>query len=359
MKIAVDFQSVYGQRSGIGVFTNNLFEAIKKEDPGIEFLFFGKNRTRDMNALERILWESVEIPLRVSKEKPDLVYSPGFAPALWSPAPQVVTVHDLIGLIYPSNQRRISRIYWSEWQPYALKRARCLVADSESTRRDIVRLLGIPEGKIRVVTLSANSCFKKIEHKNEAAPILEKFKIKQPFIVVVGTLEPRKNLLRLLQAYQTLRQRGKNTFSLVFVGKPGGAERELYDYVKEKRLEEFVNFLGYLRDEGVVLLYNTAIGYAMVSLYEGFGLPALEAMSCGISGIVSDRSSLPEVAGNSAIYVDPENVEEMAEAMSVYASDDNLRQNLSTAAWARSKEFSSVKMAQSMLRIFKEEANDN
>jgi glycosyltransferase involved in cell wall biosynthesis len=291
------------------------------------------------------------------KEKPDLVYSPGFSPAVLSPVPQVVTVHDLIGRAFPANQGSISRLYWTHWQPFALKQARCLVASSESTRRDIQRYLNIREDRVCVVPLAAHPAFHRLENpEEEAEPVLQKYNLRTPFFLSVSTLEPRKNFLRLLQAYENLRQKGKNFFSLVIVGKPGGAQKILAEYVREKKLEREVKFLGYLESDELVRLYNAALGYVMISLYEGFGLPVLEAMSCGLSGICSNRSSLPEVAGDTALMVDPENVNEIAEAMSVFWEDSVCRNKLAQAAWQRAGLFSMTRCAEQMMGIFRNEA---
>lgn len=356
MKIAVDYQSVAGQKTGIGHFTSNLFEAIRRENPGIDFVFYGSRNER-MNAPARIVWESVQIPLRTWRDRPDLVYSPGFAPAAVSPARQIVTVHDLIGLAHPSNQRGGSHFYWSRWLPWALKRAHRLVAISEWTRRDLERYLGIDPSRVRVVYQAANSCFRNVPSRDTMKAAVERFGLSgAPFFVAVGSLEPRKNLLRLVQAYERL-ARGKNPgFRIALTGKPAGAEHALTAFVKEKGLENEIRFLGYVKDDDLTALYGASLGYAMVSLYEGFGLPVLEAMCCGKSGVVSNRTSLPEVTGDTAIAVDPENVDAIAEALRVYATDGALRSRLEAAALARSRRFDPQEQARAMIEAFREAA---
>jgi len=356
MRIAVDAQSVEGQKTGIGVFAGNLMEAMAQEAPDIQWLRYTRASGKDLNPLERVFWESVSIPLKVLRDKPDWVYSPGFAPAFFSPVPQLVTVHDLIGKIYPGNQPAAARAYWSWWLPNALKKARKLVASSESTRSDLERFLGISPRKVKVVPLSAHASFRKLENSKEAREVLLKYNIRSPFLISVGTIEPRKNHLGLLEAYQKIREKAGALFKLVIVGKPGGAERDVEGFIEEKDLGEHVKILGYVPGEDLTALYNAALGYAFVSFYEGFGLPALEAMSCGKSGVASKRSSIPEVVGDTAILVDPENTGEIAEAMLTFVSDNSLRQTLSDRAYARSKDFSTRKTARSMIGIFKNEA---
>ncbi len=329
--------------------------ALRQVSPETEFILYGRERDRDLNAIQRMRWESITIPLRALKDKPDLIYSPGFAPAFVSSFPQVVTVHDLIGLALPSNQRAVSKFYWMVWLPAAVRRAKRIVASSQSTRRDIERFLGIPAERVSVVPLGADARFKRIDDARRIAPVLNRYGIGTPYFISVSSLEPRKNHLRLLEAYEKLRRNAVASFSLVIVGKPAGAEKKLYDFVEWKGLGAHVKFLGYVTHEDLICLYNGALGYVMISLYEGFGLPALEAMRCGLGGVVSNRSSLPEVTGDTALLVNPDLPEEIAGALSRFAGDQKLRQSLAAAAFKRSQEFSYEKAAQTMMTIFKDE----
>jgi glycosyltransferase involved in cell wall biosynthesis len=357
MRIAVDFQSAKGKKTGIGVFATNLFEALKSEETGIEFMFYDAGR-QDLNTPRRVWWESVTVPLWAKRDRADLIYSPGFAPAMASGARRVVTVHDIIGMSHPSNQRGVSKFYWSRWLPAALKRAHRLVASSESTRRDLKRFLNIDESQVRIVPLSANSCFRIQSSKDTMYRVLKSRGLDQePFYLAVGSLEPRKNLIRLLEAYASLLQSGDPGFCLALAGKPAGAENDLYRFVKEKNLENKIKFMGYVGDEELVTLYNASLGYVTVSLYEGFGLPALEAMCCGKSGVVSNRSSLPEVTGDTAILVDPDNPSQIADALKTYAADSALRHHLGIAAHARSASFTPTVTARAMIEVFEEAAS--
>ena len=354
MKIAVDYQSAAGKKTGIGVAAYNLVEAMQKEARDIRFLLYSSGRP-GMNTPRRILWESAEIPLRALKDRPDLVYSPGFAPAFCSPVPQVVTVHDLIGLAWPGNQRAFSGWYWSRWLPAAVRRASCIVASSESTRSDLRKFLNIDEKRVRVVPLGVHPSFRKLDDPARVRAVLEKYGLKEPYMISVSTLEPRKNHLRLLQAYEKLKKAGRAGFSLAIIGKPGGAEQALWRFVKEKDLGSSVHFLGYVEHEELICLYNAAMGYAMISLYEGFGLPVLEAMSCGLSGICSDSSSLPEVAGDTALSVDPGSVDGITRALEAFSQDAPRRAALAQAASQRSKTFSMAQCAQQMIEVFRNE----
>lgn len=353
IKVAVDYQSVFGKKTGIGVFAENLFEAIRNESPKITFLFYGLKRAADLRMPERMIWESLLIPIRAAVDRPDLVYSPGFAPALVSPVRQVVTVHDIIGVTHPQNQKGPSRFYWKHWLPFALKKAHRLVVSSESTRRDLERHLGISPDRVDLVYLSANPIYRKDGAISVPRVLADRLRGRR-YYLTVGALEPRKNLLRLCMAYESLLRRNRADFCLVIAGKPAGGEKEIVEFIAEKKLQEHVLIAGYLGLEDLVALCNRSIGYAIVSLYEGFGFPVLEAMQCGKSGVVSNRSSLPEIAGDTGIPVDPERVDEIADALSRLASDDALRASLEVAALSRAREFTPQKTARQMIRIFEQ-----
>ena len=333
-------------------FAYSFFNALKKEATSHDLLFYQPSRQKDLNTPRRIWWEAVELPWKAEHDKVDLIYSPGFSPPPRGNFKKVVTVHDLIGLIYPKNVRSISRWYWSSWLPQNIQRADTLVASSESTRRDLEKYLKIPASRIQVVPLAADPAFRKINDTSSVDQVLAGYHLKKPYILAVGTLEPRKNSLRLLQAFCEVSKKIKD-LQLVFAGKDAGMEESLRRAIRENALEERVRLLGYVPDEDLVCLYNGALGYVMISLYEGFGLPALEAMACGRSGIVSRVSSLPEVVGDTALQVDPENTDEIAAAIRDLVSNDSLINKMEREAYERSKQFSYTKTARAMLNIFR------
>ena len=286
MRIVIDYQCAYGKPTGIGVFAKTLISGIRKQAPEIKLLCYANSDREDLNTLERMTWESFYIPLKTIFDKPNAIYSPGFASPVFSPVPKVVTVHDLIGVLYPENQGKVSAFYWSQWLPFSLKRAHKLIASSQATKRDMEQILKLSESRIEVVPLGAEDCFRIIKDKKKIESVLSKYKINYSYFITVGTLEPRKNILRLIQAYEVSKLRKANCHLLI-VGKSGISEALIKKYIKEKNLNSFVHLLGYIDNEELVCLYNKAIGYITASLYEGFGLPALEAMSSGISGISS------------------------------------------------------------------------
>lgn len=351
MKIGIDASSLIQKKTGIGSFASSFFESLKEQARGRHDLFFYQPKAgSDLNTPQRMLWEAFELPKKARKSGVDIVYSPGFSPPPSGRFKKVVTVHDVIGLIYPKNVGRVSRWYWSQWLPRNIRRADVRVASSESTRADLEKYLGIPPSSVEVVPLAADPIYRKLALGADEK-VLQKYGIVGPFLISVGTLEPRKNGFRLVQAFSRLTLKNPD-LSLVLVGKDGGLEKDIRRFVSEEGLADKVKILGYLPDEELVNLYNAALGYAMISLYEGFGLPALEAMSCGLTGVVSSVSSLPEVVGETAWKVNPENLQEIAEALSELASAGQKRRELAEKAFLRAKEFSYEKTAKKMIQIF-------
>lgn len=356
VKIGVDASSLIQKKTGIGSFAHAFLEVLQKEMKGHELIYYKPAAKRDLRTFERMRWEALTLPRLVERDRVRVLYSPGFSPPPHGNFKKVVTVHDLIGLIYPGNVGLISRYYWSTWLPRNIRRADAFIASSESTRRDMERLLHIPASSVEVLPLAVNErVFRPAPDPAAVDAALERYGIRRPYLLSVGTLEPRKNSLRLAQAFQLTAAR-TNPLQLVFAGKDGGMEKKLRHHVDEHNLRDRVKILGYVPDGDLAHLYAGSIGYAMVSLYEGFGLPALEGMSCGVSGIVSGVSSLPEVVGDTALTVDPEDPKAIAAAIEKFASDPALRERLAAKALERSRQFSYARTAKAMVGIFERAA---
>lgn len=353
-KIGIDYSSAIGQKTGIGRFAADLTEALQKKDSSFEFFLQTPSSGPNLNVFQRLVWENKELPSKLRRLGIRLVYSPGFAPPREKWLFKIVTVHDLIGLIYPANNRLPSRFYWAYWLPRAVKNAQLLIASSESTKRDIEKYLKVPSHKIRVVPLAANPQYKKMQDQMAAKDIVEKYRISKPFLIAVSSLEPRKNHLKILQAMLNLHKKGLNNFSLVIVGKDAGAGSSIRRFIKESNLENSVFMLGYLTDFELSCLYNSAIAYVQLSAYEGFGLSVLEAMGSGLTGMVANRSSLPEIVADTALLVDPDDPREVERSMQKLVYDKEWRFQSAEKAYRRSKSFSIERMADSMLDIFKE-----
>jgi glycosyltransferase involved in cell wall biosynthesis len=235
----------------------------------------------------------------------------------------------------------------------AVKRASRIIAVSHSTKNDIIELLGAPKNKIDVIYEAADPFFRHIP-REEARSMLASANIQVPeqFIFFVGTIEPRKNLTTLIRSYHFLKERYNHHLPLLLAGASGWLADEVHELVAELKLEDSVYFLGRTRTEHILALYNLATVLAHPAHYEGFGLPPLEAMACGSPVVCSDAGSLPEVVGDAALMVPPEDVEAWAAALHRVIADENLRREMIRKGRERVKLFSWEKAARETLETY-------
>ncbi|MEM4301926.1 MAG: glycosyltransferase family 1 protein, partial [Candidatus Caldarchaeum sp.] len=226
----------------------------------------------------------------------------------------VFTLHDLIFLFHPETHKPLNRWFLTLLMPRFLRAADAVIAVSECTKRDAVRAYGIPEEKITVIYEGVSPRFRPANPEAVQA-VRAKYGLPEHFILYVGTIEPRKNLVALLEAYAAILTRNtQHAIRLVVVGKKGWLYEGFFRRLRELDLEERVHFTGYVPDEDLPALYSAADLFVFPSLYEGFGLPVLEAMACGVPVVCSNTSSLPEVAGDAALLVNPTDVQALAAA---------------------------------------------
>jgi glycosyltransferase involved in cell wall biosynthesis len=269
----------------------------------------------------------------------DLVHNPGQIPTFFKLGRRyVITIFDLTPLLMPESHREAKRLVYSTMLRRTLHRAHLVIASSFSTKRDIERLFGLRSSAIRVTYLAADPAFRKMPEA-EALRFSSHYFVQPPFFMAVGTLEPRKNLRRLLFAFAQARRQGLKE-RLVLVGRLGWGMDDLVSLLAILDIQKEVVLAGYIPDHHLVALYNLATALVYPSLYEGFGIPPLEAMRCGSPVIASNRSSLPEVLGDSALFVDPEDENSLASALLSLSSDSNLRERLIDRGLRRSTRFS-------------------
>jgi len=288
--------------------------------------------------LRRILWEQLVQPLATRRAKLDLLHAPVYVGPLCKPCLLAVTIHDLSFYIYPEFFRPFQRRYLQHFTRWTSKRADQIIAVSESTRRDVIRFLGVAPDRVVTIPNGVEEIFRPLGRAR-----LEAFRrrngLPERMILFLGTLEPRKNLLVLLEAYALLRQRGAQEM-LVVAGGKGWYYESVYATVERLGLRRWVIFPGYVPWEELPLWYNAAELFVYPSLYEGFGLPPLEAMACGVPVVVSNVSSLPEVVGEAGVLVDPQDPQGLAVAMEELLADPARRRELAEAGLARARSFS-------------------
>ena len=263
---------------------------------------------------QRILWEQLQVARLARKLELALLHGFAYALPLAAPMPKVVTVHDLTFLRFPQAFPRTRRHYLARMTALSCRRARVVIADSKATAHDLQALLQVPAEKIVVVYPGVDPRYRPLPDR-----AVEAYRAKKQwpdrFILMVGTLEPRKNHLGLIEAYAIYRGLAQRPLPLVIGGGKGWHYRQIFQRVQALGLEQHVHFLGFVPWEDLPWLYNAATLFVYPSRYEGFGLPVAEAMRCGVPVITSNASSLPEVACHAAITIDPNEPEALARAM--------------------------------------------
>jgi len=373
MHIAIDARRISDRHAGMGVYTFNLLRAMERIDTKNRYTIFHnplKTNKIDFknpnfstyetpitieNHLVGDFWRNFYLPYRLRSEGTDVFHDPGyFLPIVSSGYKSVVTVHDLVVYTFPQTNSKRYFWYMRQMTKIGVQKADLIIALSFHTKEDLIRILKVPESKVRVVYSATNEHLKRITDPAEIASTREKFGIDGPYILCVNTIEPRKNLPRLLSAYHLLKTEMKLEHKLVVCGMFGWLYGDVFTTIRELGLEDSIVFTSYVKDEDLPRLYSGAELFVFPSLYEGFGLPALEAMACGAPVITSSSSSLPEIVGDAAIMVNPYSIEELAEAMFKVLTDEKLRDQMRRAGLSRASLFSWEKTASHTLSIYEE-----
>jgi len=263
---------------------------------------------------------------------------------------RVVCIYDITPMLFPELHRSSTVLYYGTILKNMLNKSDCVVTISESTKKDIIRHMQIAENKIKIIYPGLNPHIHKIQDYNAA---LEKYNISGEFILYLGTLEPRKNIPVLLEAFSLLKKDGFNE-KLVLAGRKGWLFDEIFKTIKRLHLEKDVIFTDYVEEKYVSQLYSAAKLFVYPSLYEGFGMPILEAMACGCPVITSNTSSLPEAGGNAVLYFDPKNPKNIFEQMKKALLSEKLRKDMIKKGVMHASQFSWEKSAREIINIFNE-----
>tara|TARA_B100000315_G_scaffold212472_1_gene209859 strand:- start:2068 stop:3189 length:1122 start_codon:yes stop_codon:yes gene_type:complete len=371
MKIAIDVRTLSKPKSGIGYYVQSLINGLNKFESPYEYFLFSDNQgiLNEIKKNQKItyikspfshenhlvgdLWENTALPHRLRAEGISLFHGPSYIiPFIKKGFKTIATIHDIAFFLYPDMEPLKFRIYMRCMIKAITKRADLIIAVSASTKSDLVNILNVPEEKIRVVHSAVNEKYYKLEHKNSS--IKKKYNINKNYFLFVGDLLPRKNISKLFEAFSLLPERIKNEYQIVIVGGRKYSFKRIENTLKENNLTSSVIFTGYINEEDILLLYNSADIFVFPSFYEGFGFPILEAMSCGVPVITSNVSSMPEIAGDAAILIDPNDSEELAGAISTLVDDADLRQKKIEAGFKRANLFSLKKMTEKTVNIYKE-----
>ena len=366
MRIGIDARLVYYSRAGIGQYITRLAEALAKLNNNQEefvLLQSRKDETQIVNGgnFSRVsLWtpshhwaEQTALRFEIGRLRLDVLHSPDFIPPFQRNCKSVITIHDLAFLLYPHFLTKESARYYGQIDQ-AVRRTDHIIAVSESTRQDTIKLLGVPERRITVIHEAASPIYRQLDPEEARHFVAESYGLDRDYILFVSTIEPRKNLPGLLQAYRKLLDDYKRPEGLVLAGAQGWLSQEVYDIVENLNLHQHVRFLGRVPSEHLLYLYNAARLLVHPSFYEGFGLPPLEAMTCGTPVIVSHVSAMPEVVGDAALLIDPHDIDGLTVAMWRVLTDEDLRANLIVKGLKRARMFSWQRAAQETLGVYRQ-----
>lgn len=300
----------------------------------------------------RILWEQVVQPVALRRLRPDLLHALAFVAPLITPCPFIITVYDLSFLRYPAAFRPVNRWYLQQFTAWSVNRAEAVIAISESTRQDVINLLGKPATQVHTVYCGADENFRPLPSA-EIAAFKTRLGLPETFLLFVGTLEPRKNVEGLIRAYAIWRQQDPAAPPLVIAGGQGWYYQEIFALVETLNLQSHVHFPGYVPQNDLPLWYNAATMFVYPSHFEGFGLPVLEAMACGTPVITSTTSSLPEVAGEAGLLVNPAEPAALAEACQRVMAEADLRAEMRQQGLSRAAQFQWPKAAQETIEVYR------
>lgn len=319
--------------------------------PGLNLHF---SRLPTNRPIVRIFWEQVLQPLALRQAGVNLLHAMAFVAPLAAPCPFVVTVYDLSFMRYPEAFRPFNRWYLSHFTANTVKQARAVITISESTRQDVINLLGAPPDKVHTIYCGVDAEFKPLPPEQVAAFRASR-QLPDKFILFLGTLEPRKNVDGLISAYAQWRQQDPNALPLVIAGGKGWYYRHIFEKVEQLNLTDSIRFPGYVPQDELPLWYNAATIFVYPSHFEGFGLPVLEAMACGTPVITSTAASLPEVAGRqgAARLVDSNDMAGLTTALADLGGNKELQMDMSGLGIERAARFSWRKTAQQTLALYR------
>ena len=357
MKVAVDFTAA-AQTAGIGRYTWSLVTALIAQCPADEFTLLTprdsaggwrrfdtlNSRYRHLPLSERALtriWHRMRLPVYADllAGGADVFYAPDFALPPLLRAPGIITVHDLSYRLFPDSYPDSLRSYLETVVPRSVARARLVLADSEATQRDLIAAYDVDPAKVQVLYCGVDAVFQPQDAAAARKDVCARYGIHSPYFLSVGTIQPRKNIARIIAALRGVVEEGL-PHHLVHVGRPGWLHEPIFKAPHEHGVSDRVHFLTDVdSDEDLATLYSGATACVFPSIYEGFGIPVLEAMACGTPVITANVSSLPEVAGQAAILVDPTEVDAIGDALAKLATDEGMHATLSAAGRERAAMF--------------------
>jgi len=352
MRVAIDARKLHD--FGIGTYIRNLLRHLARTDHETDYVLLcceadlgvaaqlGPNFRSVLEPSPNYsIREQMHVPWVLRRERPDVYHAPHYVLPAGVRCPSVVTIHDCIHLMFPQYlPNRLAYAYARAQMWAAARRSDCILTVSEASKRDILHLFNVPPEKIVVVYNAIDSHFAVTPSEEAVARVRERYQLNHQFVLYVGNIKPHKNLVRLIEAFDELRRSGFEHVKLLIIGDEISKLPSLRRAVHHYKLHKQVRFLGYLSDDQLAILYRLASVFAFPSLYEGFGLPPLEAMASGTPVVTSNVSSLPEVVGDAAVLVNPYDVDAIVEGLRRVLTDPALAAEMRRKGIERAREFS-------------------
>ena len=372
MRIGIDTTALPPEPAGAGTYILQLVPALVSLDSGHEFVLFAhKSRQAmfdlpsekgvqwvllpDKNPPRRLFWEQTQLPLLAKRTRLDLLHSPHYTRPLYLPCASVVTFHDMTFFLLPQLHTPAKRVFFPIAMRLSAHLADALITVSENTRQDTLRTFNIPPKVVFTTKLGVSSKFRPVTDKKLLTEVRQNYNLPDKFFLYLGVIEPRKNIPLLIDAYSRLIKDGIDS-DLVLVGSYGWMYDDVLRKVKIHKLEKRVHFLGYIPAETLPILYNLAHTFVYPSIYEGFGIPPVEAMACGTPVIAANSSSMIETIGDAGLLVPPDDEWALAEAMVKMVNNSELRGQLRNRGLQRAKYFSWEQTANETLKVYEKVA---
>jgi glycosyltransferase involved in cell wall biosynthesis len=352
MRVAIDARKLHD--FGIGTYIRNLLRYLARADRDTEYVLLCQEP--DLKITEQLgtnfravleespnysLREQVHVPYLLLRERPDVYHAPHYVLPPAVPCRSVVTIHDCIHLMFPQYlPNRAAYAYAKALMWSAVRRSDRILTVSEASKRDILHYFNVSPDKIVVVYNAIDERFAVEPSEDDLARVRERYQLDHGFVLYTGNIKPHKNLVRLIEAFEGLRKDGFDDLKLLFIGDEISKFPALRRAVHKHKLHKYVRFLGFVKDDTLAILYRLAAVFVFPSLYEGFGLPPLEAMASGTPVVTSNLSSMPEVAGDAAVLVDPYDPHSIKDGISRVLSDQALREELRARGLVRARDFS-------------------
>ncbi|MGB3714901.1 MAG: glycosyltransferase family 1 protein [Candidatus Promineifilaceae bacterium] len=368
MKVGIDSRLPYYQMGGISQYVLYLLHALAEIDRDSSYTVYHSRKDPKsylpevaLNFKRRKLYtpshhrlERWALGAELLLQNLDLFHSPDFIPPAFGARKRIITVHDLNFVHYPEFLTTESRRYYLDQIEWAVGEANHIIADSNSTRKDLVDILGVSEEIVTTVYLAANPIYHGTRTPDEIETVLKRYELPEGFLIFVGTISPRKNVHLLLTAYENLLTASRVDVPLVLVGARGWLSKDILQEIDKQSIRSHVRHLDSVTDHELSCLYTAAGVLALPSYYEGFGLPALEAMHCGCPVISSNRGSLPEIVGEAGPLLEPDDVDSWIESIGLILADYSLRKRMKSTGYLQAEKFTWRRTAEETLEIYRQ-----